>query len=112
MKYASARSEDTAALASLDHLEAQAAPTHPGAPPPPRGGSPWASANRLTPPQTRHSRRARSTGELWLTWVPILCAVALGCLALLFARFPSPPAEDAELLPQEADEKGPPPAKK
>ncbi len=33
--------DDGAPSASLDHLEAQAAPTHPGAPPPPRGGSPW-----------------------------------------------------------------------
>ncbi len=29
--------------ASLDRLEAQAAPAHPGAPPPPRGGSRWPS---------------------------------------------------------------------
>ena len=38
----SALSEDTASSASLGHLKAPAAPTQPGAPPPQRGGSPWA----------------------------------------------------------------------
>ena len=36
----SALPEHTAPSASLDHSKAQAAPAHPGAPPPPRGGSP------------------------------------------------------------------------
>jgi len=38
---ASTLSDDTAPSASLDHLEAQAAPTHPGAPPEHLGGLPW-----------------------------------------------------------------------
>ena len=37
-KMASTLSDDTAPSASLDHLEAQAAPPHPGAPPGPLGG--------------------------------------------------------------------------
>ena len=41
MKMASTLSDDTAPSASLDHLEAQAAPTHPRAPPEQLGGSPW-----------------------------------------------------------------------
>ena len=35
LKVACALSDDTAPSASLDHLEARAAPTHPGAPPGP-----------------------------------------------------------------------------
>ena len=38
---ASTLSDDTAPSASLDHLEAQAAPTHPRAPPEPLGSLPW-----------------------------------------------------------------------
>ena len=37
----SALTEDGAPSASLDHLKAPAAPTHPGAPPEPLGCSPW-----------------------------------------------------------------------
>ena len=33
--------DDTASSATLDHLKAQAAPTHPGAQPERRGGLPW-----------------------------------------------------------------------
>ena len=40
-KMTSTLSDDTAPSASLDHLEAQAAPTHPRAPPEQLGGSPW-----------------------------------------------------------------------
>ena len=40
-KMASTLSDDTAPSASLDHLEAQAAPTHPRAPPEPLGSLPW-----------------------------------------------------------------------
>ena len=40
-KMASTLSDDTAPSASLDHLEAQAAPTHPGAQPEPLGSLPW-----------------------------------------------------------------------
>ena len=38
---ASTLSDDTAPSASLDHLEAQAAPTHPRAQPEPLGSLPW-----------------------------------------------------------------------
>ena len=41
MKMASTLSDDTAPSASLDHLEARAAPTHPRALPEPLGGIPW-----------------------------------------------------------------------
>ena len=41
LRLASTLSDDTAPSASLDHLEAQAAPTHPRAPPGPLGSSPW-----------------------------------------------------------------------
>ena len=41
VKLASTLSEDIAPSASLDCLKAQAAPTHPGAPPEHLGGSPW-----------------------------------------------------------------------
>ena len=40
-KMASTLSDDTAPSASLDHLEAQAAPTHPRAQPEPLGSLPW-----------------------------------------------------------------------
>ena len=41
MKMASTLSDDSAPSAFLDHLEAQAAPTHPRAPPGPLGSLPW-----------------------------------------------------------------------
>ena len=41
MKTASTLFDDIAPSASLDCLKAQAAPTHPGAPPEPLGGLPW-----------------------------------------------------------------------
>ena len=40
-KMASTRPDDTAPVASLDHMEAHAAPTHPRAPPGPLGSLPW-----------------------------------------------------------------------
>ena len=43
LKATSSLSEHSAPSASLDRLKAQAAPTHPGAPPEQLGGSPWPS---------------------------------------------------------------------
>ena len=51
-KMASTLPDDTAPSASLDHLEAQAAPTRPRAPPGPLGKLAMASGARLRPPQS------------------------------------------------------------
>lgn len=44
-----------------------------------------------------------AASELYLAWLPILGVSALGCVVLAFARFPSPPASDVQLVPQEAE---------
>ena len=73
---ASALSDDPAPSASLGYPKAQAAPAPPGAPPPPRGGSPRPSPPRLTPLQGRGSRPFQPTqaGRLggWLEHRPLL----------------------------------------
>ena len=70
LKAAATLSDDTAPSASLDHLEAQAAPTHPRAPPEHLGGLPW--------PQEPASGRPKvlrfSTGRLLLAPLPALRA--------------------------------------
>ena len=68
---ASALSEDSAPSASLDHLKAWAAPTHPGAPPEQVGGLPW--------PQQPASGRPKdadaplSTTSHVLEWAEVAC---------------------------------------
>ena len=64
--------------ARQDHLKARAAPAHPGAPPPPRGGSPWPSqpASRRSKVEDfstarcdeRDSEVARRAGVGYIHW--------------------------------------------
>ena len=60
----SALTEDGAPSASLDHLKAPAAPTHPGAPPPPRAGSPWPQELASGRPNVDESLRLPLSGTV------------------------------------------------
>ena len=71
---ASTLSDDTAPSASLGHLEAQAAPTHPRAPPEPLGSSPWPQELASGRPKVEGSplstaRYENNRGYGWYEWL-------------------------------------------
>ena len=68
MKTASTLSDDTAPSASLDHLEAQAAPTQHGAPPEPLRSLQWPQEPASGRPKVEFSPLSTS-GQAVLAWL-------------------------------------------